>query len=415
MHDGSGGARRRLVAEAESARGRDARRRSRPSRPSSAPASCARSEEHHRGARQQGREMLDEAKATRERVLADLFRRRELLQSQIDELRTGRDHLLDAYRVVKRTFLEATEALAQVEARARPSASRAADARATGDESRASSPSRRVEAAEATPAPRRRDRGDAPTNDRGRGARRAADAVPDAVGADAKPIPTSPTSTPCSPGSAPARPRRRSRPRPRRRPGRRHRGRARSERDRQPSPRPADDGGRPTAPPASRRAPSRRRRRGRARRASRRGGTQRAGVLDPLLAPVASGPSARAGRPERAARRGSPAQGPPDAEQVLMPEAELLAAWVAVVRDALDDAYGAGRVAAGGEPARPTTSSCARRPRRSCCRCASGSRPRSTPAKTATPAGSSSASAPASASGRTSRSRTRSPTCSRMS
>ena len=66
----------------------------------------------------QGREMLDEAKATRERVLADLLRRRELLQAQVDELRGGRDHLLDAYRVVKRTFLEATESLAQVEARA---------------------------------------------------------------------------------------------------------------------------------------------------------------------------------------------------------------------------------------------------------------------------------------------------------
>ena len=61
--------------------------------------------------------MLDEAKATRERVLADLFRRRSLLQAQIDELRAGRDNLLDAYRVVKRTFLEATEALAHVEAR----------------------------------------------------------------------------------------------------------------------------------------------------------------------------------------------------------------------------------------------------------------------------------------------------------
>ena len=38
--------------------------------------------------------------------------------AQIEELRGGRDRLLDAYRTVKRTFLEATEALAQVEARA---------------------------------------------------------------------------------------------------------------------------------------------------------------------------------------------------------------------------------------------------------------------------------------------------------
>ena len=69
-------------------------------------------------ARHQGREMLDEAKSARERVLGDLVRRRALLNGQIEALRTGRDHLLDAYRTVKRTFLDATEALAQVEARA---------------------------------------------------------------------------------------------------------------------------------------------------------------------------------------------------------------------------------------------------------------------------------------------------------
>ena len=69
-------------------------------------------------ARRQGRDMLDEAKAARERVLGDLVRRRSLLNGQIEALRTGRDHLLDAYRTVKGTFLEATEALAQVEARA---------------------------------------------------------------------------------------------------------------------------------------------------------------------------------------------------------------------------------------------------------------------------------------------------------
>jgi DivIVA domain-containing protein len=69
-------------------------------------------------ARQQGRAMLEEARSARERVLADLGRRRSLLQAQVEELRQGRDRLLEAYRVVKRTFLDATEALAQVEARA---------------------------------------------------------------------------------------------------------------------------------------------------------------------------------------------------------------------------------------------------------------------------------------------------------
>lgn len=69
-------------------------------------------------ARRQGRDMLDEAKTARERVLGDLVRRRALLNGQIEALRAGRDHLIDAYRTVKGTFLEATEALAQVEARA---------------------------------------------------------------------------------------------------------------------------------------------------------------------------------------------------------------------------------------------------------------------------------------------------------
>jgi DivIVA domain-containing protein len=70
------------------------------------------------GARVQGREMLEEAKSVRERVLGDLVRRRALLQSQIEELRTGREQLVEAYGTVKRTFLEATDALAQVESRA---------------------------------------------------------------------------------------------------------------------------------------------------------------------------------------------------------------------------------------------------------------------------------------------------------
>ncbi len=69
-------------------------------------------------AKQAGRELVNEARAVRERILADLGRRRLLLQAQVDELRAGRDRLLDAYRVVKRTLGDATEALVQVETRA---------------------------------------------------------------------------------------------------------------------------------------------------------------------------------------------------------------------------------------------------------------------------------------------------------
>jgi DivIVA domain-containing protein len=78
-------------------------------------------------ARHQGRDMLTEAKAARERVLADLVRRRALLHAQIEELRAGRERLLESYGVVKRTFLEATEALVQVEARAAAERSSSAD------------------------------------------------------------------------------------------------------------------------------------------------------------------------------------------------------------------------------------------------------------------------------------------------
>jgi DivIVA domain-containing protein len=69
-------------------------------------------------ARVQGREMLEQAKSARERVLGDLVRRRALLRAQIEELRAGRERLVESYGTVKRTFLEATEALAQVEERA---------------------------------------------------------------------------------------------------------------------------------------------------------------------------------------------------------------------------------------------------------------------------------------------------------
>ncbi len=66
----------------------------------------------------QGRSMVDEAKRVRERMLADLGHRRSLLQAQIVELRAGREQLLEAYRAVKRSFLDATAALAAAEERA---------------------------------------------------------------------------------------------------------------------------------------------------------------------------------------------------------------------------------------------------------------------------------------------------------
>src|SRR4029077_15892104 len=45
-------------------------------------------------------------------------------------------------------------------------------------------------------------------------------------------------------------------------------------------------------------------------------------------------------------------KGRPTADQVLVPESDLLAAWAGVVQDAIDEAYGAGRAAVGSAPAR---------------------------------------------------------------
>lgn len=69
-------------------------------------------------ARETGRAMVEEARAVRERVLADLARRRALMQAQLDELRGGREQLLDAYRVVKQTLADAITALSGVQAKA---------------------------------------------------------------------------------------------------------------------------------------------------------------------------------------------------------------------------------------------------------------------------------------------------------
>jgi len=48
-------------------------------------------------AKQQGREMVNEARAYRERVLGELARRRELARQQIEQLVHGRDRLLNAF------------------------------------------------------------------------------------------------------------------------------------------------------------------------------------------------------------------------------------------------------------------------------------------------------------------------------
>lgn len=57
---------------------------------------------------ERGREMVSEAQAARERMLADLAKRKRAAQSQLEQLRVGRDRLLDTLRVARRSIDEMT-------------------------------------------------------------------------------------------------------------------------------------------------------------------------------------------------------------------------------------------------------------------------------------------------------------------
>jgi DivIVA domain-containing protein len=59
-------------------------------------------------ARERGREMVAEAQAARERMLADLAKRKRAAQSQLEQLRAGRDRLLDTLKVARRSIDEMT-------------------------------------------------------------------------------------------------------------------------------------------------------------------------------------------------------------------------------------------------------------------------------------------------------------------
>jgi len=63
-------------------------------------------------AKQQGREMVNEARAYRERVLSELARRRELAREQIEQLIHGRDRLMQAF---ERARLVAVDVVAELE------------------------------------------------------------------------------------------------------------------------------------------------------------------------------------------------------------------------------------------------------------------------------------------------------------
>ena len=69
-------------------------------------------------AKQQGREMVNEARAYRERVLGELARRRELARQQIEQLVHGRDRLLQAF---ERARLAAVDVMAELTPLGEPS------------------------------------------------------------------------------------------------------------------------------------------------------------------------------------------------------------------------------------------------------------------------------------------------------
>jgi DivIVA domain-containing protein len=67
-------------------------------------------------------ETVQAAQALREKILTDLARRRKLGSVQIEQLRAGRERLLDAYMVVRRTLDETTDELQRADAEARAAA-----------------------------------------------------------------------------------------------------------------------------------------------------------------------------------------------------------------------------------------------------------------------------------------------------
>lgn len=65
---------------------------------------------------------IEGANTTREKILEDLSRRRRVATVQIEQLRAGRERLLESYAVVRRTLEEAQEELTKADAEARAAA-----------------------------------------------------------------------------------------------------------------------------------------------------------------------------------------------------------------------------------------------------------------------------------------------------
>ncbi|HEY2303180.1 MAG TPA: DivIVA domain-containing protein [Acidimicrobiales bacterium] len=79
--------------------------------------------------------VVEAAQTTRERILADLSRRRLVASTQIEQLRAGRERLLEAYRVVRATLDDVTDELSRVDGEARAAAEAVGRKAASADES----------------------------------------------------------------------------------------------------------------------------------------------------------------------------------------------------------------------------------------------------------------------------------------
>ena len=85
-------------------------------------------------AKERGREMIAEAQSARERMINDINKRKRAATAQLDQLRAGRDRLLETLRVVRRNLDEITTRLEIVEGGGRaPEAATPVPATGAGD------------------------------------------------------------------------------------------------------------------------------------------------------------------------------------------------------------------------------------------------------------------------------------------
>ena len=84
-----------------------------------------RAEEVVEDGRQRGREMVNEAQVVRERMLTDLARKRQTGRAQVEQLRAGRDRLLEALSIAQHSLDTALKDLVDAVPEARGAAERA--------------------------------------------------------------------------------------------------------------------------------------------------------------------------------------------------------------------------------------------------------------------------------------------------